>query len=155
MDTFQNRVAFITGAASGIGLGLARTFARAGMRVAMADKRAENVAAAAAALASEGAKTLAIALDVTDRAAWVSAVDRVERELGNVSLLCSNAGVNFVGAAHTATYEDWDFALGVNVGGAINAIHTLVPRMVAAETARRAGTVEGGGVNTTNRMGVT
>ncbi len=145
MHTFDNKVAFVTGAASGIGLGLARTFARAGMRVAMADQRAENVAAAAAALAKQGAKVLAVPLDVTDRAAWVSAADRVERELGNVELLCSNAGVNFIGAAHEATYEDWDFALSVNVGGAINAIHTLVPRLVALETARRSRFKDGSG----------
>ena len=148
MNTFENKVAFVTGAASGIGLGLARTFARAGMRVAMADQRAENVAAAAAAITKEGGRALAIPLDVTDRAAWVSAADRVERELGNVDLLCSNAGVNFVGAAHEATYEDWDFALSVNVGGAINAIHTLVPRLVAHETARRSRFKEGSGDNT-------
>jgi NADP-dependent 3-hydroxy acid dehydrogenase YdfG len=134
MDTFQNKVAFITGAASGIGLGLARTFAAAGMRVAMADKRAEVVTAAASELANSGARVLAVPLDVTDRIAWNSAADRVEAELGSVDLLCSNAGVNFIGATHQATYEDWDFALGVNLGGAINAIHTFVPRMVARGT---------------------
>ena len=149
MNDFQGRVAFVTGAGSGIGLGIARALARAGARVALADKRAEKVAAAAAALRKEGATTLAIGLDVTDRAAWAAAADRVERELGNVDILCSNAGVNFVGAAHEATWEDWDFALGVNLGGAINAVHTLVPRMVATETAAR----KGGGANTSIRSG--
>ncbi len=144
MNDFQGRVAFVTGAASGIGLGIARALARAGARVALADKRAEKVAAAAAALEKQGATTLAIALDVTDRGAWARCADRVERELGNVDILCSNAGVNFVGAAHEATWDDWDFALGVNLGGAINAVHTLVPRMVAHETATR----KGGGTNT-------
>ncbi len=134
MDKFQNKIAFITGAASGIGLGLARTFARAGMRVAMADKRAAAVTAAAEALEREGARVLAVPLDVTDRQAWVQAADQVESELGNVDLLCSNAGVNFVGPIQAATYEDWDFALGVNLGGAINAVHTFVPRMVARAT---------------------
>ena len=134
MDTFQDQVAFITGAASGIGLGLARVLARAGMRVAMADVRENVVNSAAEALTGEGLRVLPLALDVTDRAAWAATVDRVERELGNVSLLCSNAGVNFVGATHEATFEDWDFALGINVGGAINAVHTVVPRMVARGT---------------------
>lgn len=149
MDDFQDRVAFVTGAASGIGFGIAAALARAGARVALADKRREKVAAAAAALQKQGATALAVDLDVTDRAAWAEAADRVERELGNVSILCSNAGVNFVGAAHEATWEDWDFALGVNLGGAINAVHTLVPRMVAAETASR----EGGSANTSSRSG--
>lgn len=149
MDDFQDRVAFVTGAASGIGFGIAAALARAGARVALADKRREKVAAAAVALQKQGATALAVDLDVTDRAAWAEAADRVERELGNVSILCSNAGVNFVGAAHEATWEDWDFALGVNLGGAINAVHTLVPRMVAAETASR----EGGSANTSSRSG--
>jgi NAD(P)-dependent dehydrogenase (short-subunit alcohol dehydrogenase family) len=134
MEAFQNKVAFITGAASGIGLGLARTLARAGMRVAMADKRAEAVTAAAAGLAREGARALAVPLDVTDRQAWVRAADEAEAALGNVDLVCSNAGVNFVGPTHEATFEDWDFALGVNLGGAINAVHTFVPRLVARAT---------------------
>ncbi len=153
MDDFQGRVAFVTGAASGIGLGIAAALARAGAHVALADKRGEKVAAAAAALRKEGARTLAIELDVTDRAAWARCVDSVERELGNVSILCSNAGVNFVGAAHEATWEDWDFALGVNLGGAINAVHTLVPRMVATETAARRAGREGGSTNTTSPTG--
>jgi NAD(P)-dependent dehydrogenase (short-subunit alcohol dehydrogenase family) len=134
MDAFQNKVAFITGAASGIGLGLARTLARAGMRVAMADKRAEAVKAAAAGLAREGASALAVPLDVTDRQAWVRAADDAEAALGSVDLVCSNAGVNFVGPTHEATFEDWDFALGVNLGGAINAVRTFVPRLVARAT---------------------
>ena len=149
MNDFQGRVAFVTGAGSGIGLGIARALARAGALVALVDKRSEKVATAAAALRKEGATTLAIGLDVTDRAAWAAAADRVERELGNVDILCSNAGVNFIGAAHEATWEDWDFALGVNLGGAINAVHTLVPRMVATETAAR----KGGGANTSIRSG--
>lgn len=134
MDLFENKVAFITGAASGIGLGLARTFARAGMRVAMADKRADAVAAAAESLVREGGRVKAVTLDVTDRAAWAEAADRVEAELGNVELLCSNAGVNFVGPLQEATFEDWDFALGVNLGGAINAVRTFTPRLVARAT---------------------
>jgi NAD(P)-dependent dehydrogenase (short-subunit alcohol dehydrogenase family) len=149
MDDFRGRVAFVTGAASGIGLGIATALARAGARVALADKRGEKVAAAAAALEKEGATTLAIELDVTDRAAWGRCADRVERELGPVAILCSNAGVNFVGSAHEATWDDWDFALGVNLGGAINAVHTLVPRMVAAETANR----KAGSANTTSPTG--
>ena len=149
MDDFRGRVAFVTGAASGIGLGIATALARAGARVVLADKRGEKVAAAAAALEKQGSTALGVELDVTDRAAWTRVADRVERELGPISILCSNAGVNFIGAAHEATWEDWDFALGVNLGGAINAIHTLVPRMVAVETASR----KGGSRNTSSPAG--
>jgi NAD(P)-dependent dehydrogenase (short-subunit alcohol dehydrogenase family) len=134
MDTFAGKTAFITGAASGIGLGMAKAFARAGMKVAMADVREKVLRDAAAALAGTGAQVLALPLDVTDRARWQTAVERVEQQLGPVGLLCSNAGVNFVGPTQDATYEDWKFALDVNVGGAINAIKSIVPRMIQRGT---------------------
>jgi len=131
MREVAGKVAFITGAASGIGLGIARTLAAAGARVALADIRSEAVQAAAAALGREGLSALAVTLDVADRPGWTRAVEQVERSLGPIRILCSNAGVNFVGATHEATSEDWDFALGVNLGGAINAIRTVIPRMIA------------------------
>lgn len=130
MDAFDGKVCLITGAASGIGLGLAQACLAAGMRVVMTDVRAGVLTAAAADLGAKGT-VLPLPLDVTDRGAWVSCVDRVEKELGGVDLLCSNAGVNFNTPTQEATYQDWDFALGVNLGGAINAIHTVVPRMIA------------------------
>jgi NAD(P)-dependent dehydrogenase (short-subunit alcohol dehydrogenase family) len=131
MRDLAGKIALVTGGASGIGLGVARALARAGVRVAIADVRPEALRAASVALASEGLAPLAIELDVSNRAAWPEAADRVERGLGAVQILCSNAGVNFVGATHEATYEDWDFALQVNLGGAISAVRTFVPRMIA------------------------
>jgi NAD(P)-dependent dehydrogenase (short-subunit alcohol dehydrogenase family) len=125
MADLSGKVAFITGAASGIGAGLAQTLAAAGMKVAIADVREAELRATAAKLG-----VLAVPLDVTNRAAWPVAVDRVERELGKIHVLCSNAGVNFVGPTHSATEQDWDFCLGVNLGGAINAIRNVVPRMI-------------------------
>jgi NAD(P)-dependent dehydrogenase (short-subunit alcohol dehydrogenase family) len=130
MAQLAGRVAFITGAASGIGVGLAKTLAAAGMKVAIADIRGPELQATAAKLSAGGATVVAIALDVTDRTAWPVAVERVERELGKIHVLCSNAGVNFVGPTHSATEQDWDFCLGVNVGGAVNAIRNIVPRMI-------------------------
>jgi NAD(P)-dependent dehydrogenase (short-subunit alcohol dehydrogenase family) len=126
MADLSGRVAFITGAASGIGVGLAKALTAAGMKVAIADVRESELRATAATLSA-----LPVPLDVTDRAAWPAAVDRVERELGKIHVLCSNAGVNFVGATQNATEQDWDFCLGVNLGGAINAVRNIVPRMIA------------------------
>ncbi|MDB6044559.1 MAG: ligN [Gammaproteobacteria bacterium] len=131
MRDLRGKIALITGAASGIGLGIARACVDAGMRVVMTDVREPILREAASALRASGADVLATQLDVSDRKAWASAAERICAEVGEVDLLCSNAGVNFVGATHEATYEDWDFALGVNVGGAINAVRTFVPRMVA------------------------
>ena len=130
MRELNGTVAFITGGAGGIGLGIARALARNGVKVAIADVRASAVRAAATSLEKEGLAVLPVELDVSDRGAWSAAADHVERKLGAVQILCSNAGVNFVGATHKATPEDWDFALDVNLGGAINAIRTFVPRMI-------------------------
>jgi NAD(P)-dependent dehydrogenase (short-subunit alcohol dehydrogenase family) len=129
MQPLENKVAFITGAASGIGLGIAQACALAGMKVVMADVREQALAAAAAALAARGGVVMPLPLDVADRAQWSDCAEHVSRHLGAVDLLCSNAGVNFVGPVQDATYADWDFALGVNVGGAINAVHTFAPTM--------------------------
>lgn len=129
MEHFRDKVAFITGAASGIGLGIARACLGAGMKVVITDVRKRALELAAASLAGDGNVVLPLVLDVTDRKAWVACADRVRRELGGVDLLCSNAGVNFVGPTHEATYEDWDFALGVNLGGAINAVRTFAASM--------------------------
>ena len=111
MDTLDNKVAFITGAASGIGFGIARACLGAGMKVAITDVRTAALAAAAAALAADGNALLPLVLDVTDRNAWAACADRVRSQWGGVDLLCSNAGVNFIGSMQQATYSDWDFAL--------------------------------------------
>jgi len=129
MEYLRDKVAFITGAASGIGRGIAEACVGAGMRVVVADVRESALAAAAASLAAQGGVVLPLVLDVTDRHQWRVCAERVQRDYGGVDLLCSNAGVNFVGPTHEATYEDWDFALGVNIGGTVNAVRTFAASM--------------------------
>ena len=131
MEHLTDKVAFITGAASGIGLGIAGACLRAGMKVVITDVRQGALDAAAASLGGQG-KVVPLVLDVTDRQQWAACADRVTRELGGVDLLCSNAGVNFVGPTQAATYEDWDFALRVNLGGTINAVRTFAAAMGAS-----------------------
>ncbi len=128
MEQFKDKVALVTGAASGIGLGIAGACLRAGMRVVITDVRKAALDAAAAALAAQG-KVVPLVLDVTDRQQWAACAARVASQLGDVDLLCSNAGVNFVGPTQMATYEDWDFALRVNLGGTINAVRTFAAAM--------------------------
>jgi NAD(P)-dependent dehydrogenase (short-subunit alcohol dehydrogenase family) len=132
MEHLKDKVAFITGAASGIGFGIARACLRAGMKVVITDVRNAALESAAASLAQPGSVVLPWVLDVTDRGQWGACAERVRRELGGVDLLCSNAGVNFVGPTQAATYEDWDFALRVNLGGAINAVRTFAAAMSAS-----------------------
>jgi NAD(P)-dependent dehydrogenase (short-subunit alcohol dehydrogenase family) len=130
MQHFKDRTAFITGAASGIGFGIARACVTAGMKVVITDVRVTALQSAASLLAERGNVVLPLVLDVTDRRQWLECADHVRNRFGSVDLLCSNAGVNFVGPTHKATYEDWDFALGVNLGGAINAVRTFAPPMI-------------------------
>jgi NAD(P)-dependent dehydrogenase (short-subunit alcohol dehydrogenase family) len=132
MDQLAGKVAFITGAASGIGFGIAQACLGARMKVVITDVRNAALDSAAATLGAGGKAVLPMVLDVTNREAWAACADRVRSEWGGVDLLCSNAGVNFVGPLHKATYADWDFALAVNLGGAINAVHTFAAPMVAA-----------------------
>ncbi len=129
MKDLKDKVAFITGAASGIGLGIARACLGAGMRLVLTDVRSAALRAAAASLAAPPGTLLPLPLDVTDRRQWPVCAARARETFGHVDLLVSNAGVNFLGATPAATYQDWDFALGVNLGGAINAVHTFAGYM--------------------------
>jgi NAD(P)-dependent dehydrogenase (short-subunit alcohol dehydrogenase family) len=128
MRDVEGKVAFITGGGSGVGLGMARAFLGAGMRVAIADIREDHLEAATAEL---GGDVLAIRLDVTDRKAFARAADETERALGNVHIVCNNAGINLFNDISEATYQDWDWVLGVNLGGVVNGVVTFVPRIKA------------------------
>jgi NAD(P)-dependent dehydrogenase (short-subunit alcohol dehydrogenase family) len=127
------KTAFITGAASGIGLGMARAFAGAGMKVAMTDCDTGALEAAAADLAATGATVLALPLDVTDRAAFARAAEAAEAALGPVRLLCNNAGVSALGLMiETIDPAVWDKVVDINLGGVFNGVHTFIGRMRAA-----------------------
>lgn len=133
MKDVQGKVAFITGGASGIGLGIAGAFVDAGMRVVVADMRQDHIEAAMVGLERSGRpdRVHAIRLDVTDRAALAAAAAETERIFGKVHVLVNNAGVGIQGPFGEATYEDWDFGLAVNLGGVVNGIQTFLPRIRA------------------------
>lgn len=129
MQNLAGKVAFITGGASGIGLAMADAFADQGMKLVIADVDAEALVAVAERFHGRNVPVLTVELDVADRAAFAAAADRVYAEFGAVHLLCNNAGVYRGGALDRVTFEDWDWVLGVNVGGVVNGIQTLIPRM--------------------------
>jgi NAD(P)-dependent dehydrogenase (short-subunit alcohol dehydrogenase family) len=133
MQHLEGRVAFVTGGASGIGLGIAGAFADVGMKVVIADLRQDHIDEALAFFQRRGQSTQlhAILLDVTDRRAMAGAADEAERVFGKVHVLVNNAGVGIQGPFKGITYADWDFGLAVNLGGVINGLQTFLPRIRA------------------------
>jgi NAD(P)-dependent dehydrogenase (short-subunit alcohol dehydrogenase family) len=129
MEEVAGRTAFITGGASGIGLGMAKAFTAAGMNVVIADLRPDHIQTAMEDL--DRGRAHAIELDVTDREGFARAADEAESVFGNVHVLCNNAGIGILGSATDARYDDWDWGLGVLLGGVVNGIQTFLPRMRA------------------------
>jgi NAD(P)-dependent dehydrogenase (short-subunit alcohol dehydrogenase family) len=129
MKDVQGRTAFVTGGASGIGLGMTTAFAAAGMNVVIADLRRDHIDKALEALA--GKPVHALELDVTDRDGFARAADEAERVFGSVHVLCNNAGMGILGPVTAARYDDWDWGLGVLLGGTVNGVQTFLPRMLA------------------------
>ncbi|HTU65553.1 MAG TPA: SDR family NAD(P)-dependent oxidoreductase [Steroidobacteraceae bacterium] len=164
----DGRTAFITGGSSGIGLGIARACLGAGMKVAFTWRRAAHRDEALAELGADPARVLALELDVTDRHGFTRVADEVERAFGPVHLLVCNAGIGIRAGAAEATVNDWDWGLGVNLGGVVNAVTTFLPRLRAnapsangqrahlVATASTSGLVAGGrtGVYTTAKFAV-
>ena len=112
MKDFAGKVAFITGGASGAGLGQAELFGLAGMKVVIADVRQDHLDSAMEYLKSKNIESHAIRLDVTDRAGFAAAADEVEKVYGTPpQLLILTAGVNTFGPAECSTYEDFDLSL--------------------------------------------
>ena len=148
----RGKVAFVTGGSSGIGLGLARALRAAGMKVVFTWRREDHRDQALEMLGRD-ADVHAIRLDVTDRAAWQAAADEAERVFGRVHLLACNAGVGIRAGAAEATFHDWDWGLGVNLGGVINGITVMLPRLRAhgegahvVATCSSSGLAAGGGI---------
>jgi len=129
MQNIEGKTAFVTGGASGIGLGIAKALLGAGMNVTIADIRQDHLDEAVAEM-DGGDRVLALKLDVTDRAAFAAAADAAEAKFGKLHILCNNAGVAVVGPTDSATFADWDWVMGVNVGGTINGIVTILPRIL-------------------------
>lgn len=136
MSAFENlagHLAFITGGASGAGLGQARVFGKAGAKVCIADVRREALDSALAELAGLGITAHGTVLDVTDRQQYAQIADEVEAVFGMVPTILSNtAGVNSFGPVENTTYDDFDWLIGVNLGGVINGMVTFTPRMMAS-----------------------
>jgi NAD(P)-dependent dehydrogenase (short-subunit alcohol dehydrogenase family) len=132
MKDVAGRTVFITGGVSGVGLGIAKVFASAGMKTVITYRRQDHLDQAMAWFnARPNVAVHPIRVDVTDREGMVRAADEAERVFGKVHVLCNNAGVNVFGPMDEATYEDWEWVMGVNFWGVVNGINTFIPRMKA------------------------
>src|SRR4051812_41343095 len=133
ITSFEGKTAFVTGGASGIGLGIAKVLVARGAKVVLADLRQDHIDDALAEFAGGGQSNAvsALQLDVTNRAAYREAAERMQDEFGGIDILVNNAGVGLEGPVLQATYADYDFGFGVNVGGVINGFVEFVPQIIA------------------------
>ena len=131
MQEVAGKVAFITGGASGMGLAMARSFSAAGMKVVIADIEQSALDRVAAEFAASHAEVLTLRVDVTDRAGMDAAARQTVEHFGKVHVLCNNAGVAVGGTTDVMDYRDWDWVMGVNLGGVINGVQAFLPHMLA------------------------
>jgi len=131
MKDFAGKVAVVTGAASGIGRGLAHRFAAAGMKVVLADVEAAALEEAARDIGSKGAETLAVRTDVSKGAEVEALAQATLDRFGGVHVVCNNAGVAVSGPAWTFTVADWEWVLGVNLWGVVHGVRVFTPIMLS------------------------
>jgi NAD(P)-dependent dehydrogenase (short-subunit alcohol dehydrogenase family) len=131
MQKVEGKVAFITGGASGIGLGIAKAFADAGMKVVLANRTDKHLDEAMKVLESARDRVHSIQVDVTDRPGMEQAAAEAVKVFGKVHVLVNNAGIVFLPTVGRTTYEEWDGLMGVNLTGVFNGIHTFLPRIQA------------------------
>ncbi|MXP25536.1 SDR family NAD(P)-dependent oxidoreductase [Altererythrobacter indicus] len=133
INSFAGKTAFITGGASGIGLGIAKVLVERGAQVVLADLRQDHIDDALAEFHGEGrANTVsALQLDVTNRENYRKAAQKMQDDFGGIDILINNAGVGLEGPILEATYADYDFGFGVNIGGVINGFVEFMPQMMA------------------------
>ena len=131
MKQFKDKVAVITGGASGIGLALARRAAAEGMKLVLADIEEGALAAAAAELKAAGAKVLTVKTDVSRAEAVENLAAQTLQAFGGAHLVFNNAGVGGVRVrTWQATAKDWEWVLGVNVWGVIHGVRVFTPIML-------------------------
>jgi len=129
MQDVAGKTAFITGAASGMGLGMARAFTDAGMQVMLADIDAETLSQVEAGLKESGANVSSIVCDGTKEKSVLEAAEATVDVFGSVHVLCNNAGVSIVGPTAELPHNDWDWVLGVNLMGVLHGLQAFVPVM--------------------------
>ena len=142
---FEGKVAVITGAASGLGRGIADRFGAAGCRLVLADVEEAALAQATAELADAGAEVTAVPTDVSDAASMDGLAAAVLERHGHVDLLFNNAGVGVQKPTAEMTTRDWEWVLGVNLWGVIHGLRVFLPHMLARDAGRIINTASSAG----------
>jgi NADP-dependent 3-hydroxy acid dehydrogenase YdfG len=133
MRELKDKVAFVTGGSSGIGLGIVKVLADEGMKVVFTYRRQDHLDQAMAYFRGKPHQSVhPIKVDVTDRPGLAAAKIEVERVYGQVQVLINNAGVALHGPMEQASFSDWDWIMSVNVGGVVNTVVTFLPGMLAS-----------------------
>jgi 2-hydroxycyclohexanecarboxyl-CoA dehydrogenase len=132
----MDRVAVVTGAASGMGLAIARQLAARGNRVGLLDLQGDAALRAAAELRESGAAAIGVEADVTDRLAVDTALDKVRAELGPIAIMVTSAGLDSFEPFTDITIESWERVLGVNLTGTFHCLQAAVPDMLEARWGR-------------------
>src|SRR5256714_7578681 len=132
MSRLEGKVAFVTGAASGIGKEIALEFAREGAAIAIADLNKQAADAAAAEIKKAGSKAIGVAVDVTDEAQVDAAVQATVKAFGNIDILVSNAGIQIVHPLEEFSYAEWKKMLAIHLDGAFLTTRACLPHMYKA-----------------------
>jgi NAD(P)-dependent dehydrogenase (short-subunit alcohol dehydrogenase family) len=140
----SGRVAFVTGASSGLGAQFAKTLAQAGAGVVLAARRIEKLKTLRAEIEAEGGDAHVVDLDVTDPASIASAVAHAETEMGGIDILVNNSGVSTTQKLTDVKPEDYDYVMDVNTRGAFFMAQEVAKRMIARSKGAAPGTFTGG-----------
>lgn len=140
----SGRVAFVTGASSGLGAQFAKTLARAGAAVVLASRRVEKLKELRARIEGEGHDAHVVELDVTDIGSIKAAVARAETEVGPIDILVNNSGVSATQRLQDVTPEDYDYIFDTNVKGSFFVAQEVGKRMLARAQGKAPGTYIGG-----------
>jgi NAD(P)-dependent dehydrogenase (short-subunit alcohol dehydrogenase family) len=149
MQELNDRVAVVTGGASGIGFGLASAFAAEGMKIVLGDIEVGALADAVGKLEASGAEVLGVRTDVSDAVQVQALADAAVERFGAIHIACNNAGVGAGGLSWEAPLDTWEWVLGANLWGVIHGMRSFVPILMrqpeahVVNTASVAGLVAG------------
>ena len=130
MDPFRDRVAVVTGGASGIGLAMARAFAARGARLCLADINEAALAAAEKSLGADGARVLGMPTDVRERASVQALAEAALKHFGAAHIVCNNAGIAVSGPVAQARPEDWETTMAIDFWGVVYGVDAFLPHLL-------------------------